>query len=99
MPKPSRSDLRLYTRALRQGWSIPAEMRTNIVNMLAEIVTGAGSTRRERTSAARALMQASRVELDAIRLAQLAQFENLIKRMEKLEEKTDGGLATAAGGD
>ena len=37
--------------------------------MLGEIATDKGSTRRERTSAARALMQASRVELDAIRVA------------------------------
>ena len=99
MPKPSRSDLRLYSRALRQGWNIPAEMRTKIVKMLHKVVTARKSTARDRTSAARALVQASRVELDAIRLAYLAQFENLIKRTEAIEEKIDGGLAEAAGAD
>lgn len=99
MSKPSRSDIRLYVRALRQGWNIPAETRTQIVNMLVEIVTGEGATRRERTSAARALMQASRVELDAIRVAQGAQYEDLARRLEALEGTTDGGLAEAAGRD
>ena len=97
MPKPSRSDIRLYLRALRQGWNIPAKTRTEIVKMLAQIVIGEGASRRERTSAARALMQASRVELDAIRVAQLAQFENISMRLGALEGKTDGGLAEAAG--
>ena len=68
MPKPSRSDIRLYVPPpLRQGWNIPTEMRIGIITMLGEIATDKDSTRRERTSAARALMQASRVELDAIR--------------------------------
>jgi hypothetical protein len=99
MSKSSRSDLRLYVRALQQGWNIPQGVRTEIVQKLHGIVTAEKSTARERTSAARAIMQASRVELDAIRLAYGAQYENLIKRMETLEEKTDGGLAEAAGGN
>jgi hypothetical protein len=99
MPKPSRSDIRLYLRALRQGWNIPAEMRIGIINMLGEIAIDKGSTRRERTSAARALMQASRVELDAIRVAQAAQYESMARRLDALEGKTDAGLAEAAGGD
>jgi hypothetical protein len=99
MPKPSRSDIRLYLRALRQGWNIPAAMRVEIINMLGRIAIDQGSTRRERTSAARALMQASRVELDAIRVAQAAQYENMSRRIDALEGKPDGGLAEAAGGD
>ena len=96
MSKPSRSDLRLYVRALGQGWNIPRAVRTEIVKKLHTIVTGEGSTTRERTSAARAIMQASRVELDAIRLAHGATYENLIRRMDALEGKPDGGLAEAA---
>ena len=99
MPKPSRSDIRLYLRALRQGWNIPAKMRHAIIKMLGEIAADGDSTRRERISAARALMQASRVELDAIRVAQAAQYENIARRLDALEGKTDAGLAEAAGGD
>jgi hypothetical protein len=43
-------------------------------------------------------MQASRVELDAIRVAFGARFEEIFQRVEVLEgkEQTDGGLAQAA---
>jgi len=95
MAKPSRADTRLYVRALKQGWNIPRGMRSEIVKQLHGIITAEKSKSRERTSAARALLQASRVELDAIRLAYGADHENLNKRIEALEEKDDGGLATA----
>jgi putative ubiquitin-RnfH superfamily antitoxin RatB of RatAB toxin-antitoxin module len=100
MPKPSRADLRLYLRALRQGWTIPADVRTEVIKMLREIVTDEKATRREKTSAARAVMQASRVELDAIRVAHGARFEEMVRRVEVLEgkEQVDGGLAQAASG-
>jgi hypothetical protein len=100
MSKPSRSDIRLYVRALSQGWNIPVKMRSQVVNTLAGIVTDEKSSRRERTSAARALLQASRVELDAIRVAHEARYEDLARRLRALEgeEQGDGGLAEAAGG-
>ena len=100
MSKPSRADMRLYVRALRQGWNISANVRSDIINMLREIVTDEKATRREKTSAARAVMQASRVELDAIRVAHGARFEEMVKRLEALEgkEQVHGGLAQAASG-
>jgi hypothetical protein len=100
MSKPSRADLRLYLRALRQGWNIPPEVRTDIIVMLRGIVTDEDATHREKTSAARAVMQASRVELDAIRVAFAARFEDMFRRVEILEgkEQVDGGLAQAASG-
>jgi hypothetical protein len=99
MFKPSPADSPLLIRALRQGWDIPAEMREKIVAVLCEITSDPKAKPRERTSAARALVQASRVELDAIRVAQEAQYEDLIRRLRALEEQGDGGLAEAAGGD
>jgi hypothetical protein len=100
MFEPSRSDARLLKRALRQGWNVPKGMRSAIIKVLGEIVADGGATKRERTSAARAVMQASRVELDAIRLVQVAQVEELIRRMQALEGEgdIDGGLAEAEGG-
>ena len=44
-------------------------------------------------------MQATRVELDAIRVANGAQYEDLIHRLSALEEKSDGELARTAGED
>jgi hypothetical protein len=101
MSKPSRADIRLYLRALRDGWNIPAEVRADIINMLRGIVTDENATRREKTAAARAVMQASRVELDAIRVAFGARFEEMFRRVEILEgkEQVDAGLAQAASGN
>jgi hypothetical protein len=89
--------MRLHGRALRQGWNIPAAKRTEIIDMLLGIVNDRTATPRERTSAARALLQATRVELDAIRVAQAAQYEDLVRRMASLEGEGDAELAKAAG--
>jgi ribosome maturation protein Sdo1 len=100
MSKPSRSDARLLIRALRQGWNIPVKKRSQVVKVLTDILSNKEATVREKTSAARALMQASRVELDAIRIAQGAQYDNLTQRVEALETGgvSVGQLAPTAGG-
>jgi hypothetical protein len=98
MYEPSRSDSPLLTRALQHGWKIPAEMREKIVAVLCEITSDPKAKPRERTAAARALLQASRVELDAIRAAQEAQYGDLIRRLRALEERGEGGLAEVAAG-
>jgi len=56
MSEPSRSDMRLYERALRQGWHIPTELRTEIIEMMRTIMVDPTSTRRDRTAAARVLL-------------------------------------------
>ena len=94
MFEPSRSDAALLKRALNQGWDVPKEIRADIINVLGGIVKN-GTTSRERTSAARAVMQASRVELDAIRLAQGALYENLAGRIEALENGDQGDAKLA----
>ena len=101
MFEPSRCDARLLERALNHGWDVPQELRATIITVLGEIVNDGKATKRERTSAARAVMQASRVELDAIRVAQGAQYEDLIRRMQALEGegRGDGQLVETAGGD
>ena len=99
MFEPSRCDARLLERALNHGWDVPQEMRVTIIAVLGEIVNDSKATKRERTSAARAVMQASRVELDAIRVAQWAQFEDVIRRLQALESEGqgDGKLADVPG--
>ena len=99
MSDPSRSDLRLYERALRDGWDVPAATRAEVIRVLGEIVGDAKARRRDRTAAARALLQASRVELEAIRVAQAAQYEDLARRLAALEGDGGGELASAGGGD
>jgi hypothetical protein len=99
MPDPSRSDLRLYERALRNGWDVPAATRAEVIKVLGEIVGDAKARRRDRTAAARALLQASRVELDAIRVAQALHYEDLAHRLEALEGDGGAGLAETEGED
>ena len=53
MSDPSRSDLRLYERAMRNGWDVPAATRVEVVRMLGEIVGDPKARRRDRTAAAR----------------------------------------------
>ena len=100
MSDPTRTELRLYERAIRQGWDVPAAVRAEVIGMLAAIVRDPRARRRDRTAAARALLQATRVDLDAIRVAQGAQYEELARRLEALEGGGGGGeLAGAEGGD
>ena len=98
MSHPSRSELRLYERALRNGWDVPAETRAEVVRVLGEIVRDGTAKRRERTAAARALLQATRVDLEAIRVAQELQYEDLVRRLEALEGEGPGEARPAAGG-
>jgi hypothetical protein len=99
MFEPSRSDARVLKRALRQGWNVPTELRKQVIEVLGAITGDASAKPRERTSAALAILRASRVELDAIRVAQEAQYIDLMQRLRALEEQDDAGLAEAAGGD
>jgi hypothetical protein len=99
MPDPSRSDLRLYERALRNGWDVPAATRAEVIQVLGAIVADPKARRRDRTAAARALLQATRVELDAIRVAQSLQYEDLARRLLALEGADGGELAGAGGED
>jgi hypothetical protein len=92
--------MRLYERAMRNGWDVPAETRAEVVRVLAEIVRDGNAKRRERTAAARALLQATQVELEAIRVAQGVLYEDLTRRLEALEGDHRGGeLAEAEEGD
>jgi hypothetical protein len=97
MSECSRSDARLYKRAMRQGWNVPEKMRKEIIKMMQAMVTDEKATPRERNAAARLLVQASRVELDAIRLAQSTEFHDFNRRLQALEDH-DAGLAGAADG-
>ena len=68
--------------------------------MLGEIVGDAKARRRDRTAAARALLQASRVELDAIRLAEALRYGDLERRLDALEgDGGDAGLEGVGGTD
>ena len=92
MFEPSRSDARLLKQRAVSGVERPARAAPTIITVLGDIVKDGNTKVRERTSAARAVVQASRVELDAIRVAMEAEFENLSGRVTDLEATPDGEL-------
>jgi|SRR5262245_15446844 len=90
-------DARLAERALREGWDVPAEKRPELIAKLIDIALGEGPAGpRERVSAIKALLGASRLNLEALRVAMSAEeFAGILGRLERLEG--DGG--DAAGPD
>jgi hypothetical protein len=92
----SEDDARLFCRALREGWDVPAERRPAVIARLVEIATGRESAPREATAAARALLQAGRLQLEAVKVAEAAGYAEALALLEELR---DGPLGEAAGGD
>jgi hypothetical protein len=79
---------RLVERALRESWPIPEDLRPLLVRRLAHIVESDNSSPREVTSAAKAILSASKINLDAVGVAISAeQHEELTERLEKLEQQ------------
>src|SRR4051812_1112374 len=79
-------DTRLADRALRERWPIPASLRRPLVARLAGIVTDPAASPREATAAARAILQASKLNLEAVSAAIRArEHEELAERVAQLE--------------
>jgi hypothetical protein len=81
-------DTRLMERAIRESWPIPDDLRPTLVRRLAYIMTSDNSSPREITSAAKALLSASKTNLDAINVAiQADTHETLKSRLDELEKR------------
>jgi hypothetical protein len=84
-------DTRLVERALRERWPIPKAIRKPLIERLNEIVQDTESSPREVTSAAKAILSASKINLDGIASAIKAQeHEELVQRVEELEQRVGG---------
>jgi hypothetical protein len=66
-------DTRLVERALRERWPIPKSSRAVVIAKLVEVMNDSASSPRERVAACRALISASKANLDGIRTASLVQ--------------------------
>jgi hypothetical protein len=88
-------DARLAERALREAWDVPAELRPELVQILAQVARSETASPRERTSAIKALLQASRLNLDAVKVAIAADYQDVL---EELEELRHAELAPGAEG-
>ena len=89
-------EARLAERALRKSWPVPAELRPELVRILAERAHSPAASPRERTSAIKALLSASRLNLEAVKVAMAADYQDVLDELEVL--RGDGELGGGAGG-
>ena len=92
----SDEDARLFCRALREGWDIPVERRPAVIARLVELATSPESSPREATAAARALLQAARLQLEAVKVAEACGYAEALALLEELR---DAPLGESAAGD
>jgi hypothetical protein len=79
---------RLVERALRESWAIPDNLRGSLVRRLAKIMRDKSASPREITSAAKAILAASKINLESIATTMKAEeHEDLIQRIEELEKR------------
>ena len=89
----SDDDARLFCRALREGWDVPAERRPEVIARLVEIATGKESAPREATAAARALLQAARLQLETVKVAEASGYAEALALLEELRACAELGAA------
>jgi hypothetical protein len=84
-------DTRLIERALRERWPIPKALRKPLIARLAKIVMDDSNSPREVTSAAKAILTASKLNLESITATMKAQeHEELAERLTELENQVRG---------
>ena len=84
-------DTRLVERALRERWPIPKALRGPLIDRLAKIVLDPEASPREATAAARAILSASKINVDLIAATiKASEHEELAARVVALEERIDG---------
>ena len=85
-----RKDLRLTAKALAESWPVPAKLRTKVVRSLEAVLENPEASPRDISMASKALIQASRVNLQAVAVAIAADdHENCKARMDAIEASTE----------
>jgi hypothetical protein len=91
-------DARLAERALRESWPVPEGRRAELVARLIDVALAKDTPPRERVSAVKALLMAGRLNIEAIRTAQAADYEDALARLDALEGVLPRGeLASGTG--
>jgi len=89
-------DTRMLAKALEQRWPIHSEYREHIVRHLMMIVLSDDSSPREKTSAARALLSADKLNMVEEQLAVLDENERRARLVELAKHITIGDAAKLA---
>jgi hypothetical protein len=83
-------DTRLVERALRERWPITKALRRPVVERLGKIVQDPKASPREAVAAARALLGASRINLERLGVvARVGEIEEIAALLGELEKKVD----------
>ena len=81
-------DVRLAELALREMWPIPAAARPKVIDRLLAVIDDPDSSDRAVTAASKALISASKLNLDALAASMKAEeFEELKGRLDELEKR------------
>ena len=82
---------RLVQRALRECWTIPPEVRACLIERLGNIVQDSTARPRDVTAAGRAILAASKINLDHISVTIKARTHEEIEcRLEEIERRVHG---------
>jgi hypothetical protein len=93
-------DTRLVERAIREQWPIRDEIRGPLIERLADIALDAETSPREATSAAKALLSASKLNLESIAMImKTEEREKLFKKLEEIEAKVEQSVESKKGGN
>ena len=83
----ARKDLRLTARALAESWPVPAALRTKVVKSLETVLTDPEASPRDIASASKALIAASRINLQAVAVGIAADDHEAVKdRLDAVEQ-------------
>jgi hypothetical protein len=88
-------DARLAERALREAWPVPEDRRAELVAKLIDVALAGETPPRERVSAVKALLMAGRLNIEAIRTAQAADYEDVLAELEALRGQLGEGASGA----
>jgi DNA polymerase II large subunit len=79
---------------MRERWPIPKALRKPLIERLAEVVQDTACTPREVTSAAKAILSASKINLETITATIKAhEHEELVQRLTELEARVEADRA------
>jgi len=89
---------RLTNRAIRERWPIPPGLRTSLVDQLGQIVKDPNAGPRDVISAAKALLSASKINLESVSVTIKArEHEELEDNMREIELDLEAQKSSEAG--
>lgn len=101
---PTIKTTRLYARVVLEGWPVPIDAKARVAEFLIDVATGTQRAEiRERLSAARALLEADRLNLATLSAGETQEAtvvdEDLVRRAQEIREGRERRMAADAKGE